>query len=101
MLTDTLVEIQSYVVQVEADGEIVLPEPLLDAFDVKDSGFLTLIRIGDVILLSPKEIKGPLLAEKFAALMQEHGVTLADLLADLPQIREEVYRELYETGSSV
>ncbi len=33
------------------------------------------------------------LANKIADMMEEEGITLADLLEDLPQIREEIYQE--------
>ena len=35
------------------------------------------------------------LIDQMADLFDESGITLAELLADLPRIREEIYRERY------
>lgn len=46
-------------------------------------------------------LKGPELADKFADLMEKKGITLADLLEDLPKIRQEIYHERYGNQSSL
>lgn len=38
------------------------------------------------------------LADQLADLLDESGITLADLLADLPSIREEIYHERYQAN---
>jgi parallel beta-helix repeat protein len=50
--------------------------------------------------VSGKVLRGPELGDKFVALMEEEGITLADLLEDLPKIREEIYREKYKSQNS-
>lgn len=50
-------------------------------------------------MLAPRALKTPELSDRLADMLDESGVTLADLLADLPRIREEIYRERYQTNS--
>ena len=40
------------------------------------------------------------LIDQMADLFDESGITLAELLADLPRIREEIYREHHQTNYS-
>ena len=49
--------------------------------------------------LPPEELLLPELSKQFSAIMDEEGVTLADLLAGLEEERKAIYQELYdETG---
>ena len=50
----------------------------------------------EMIITSSDQLKGPILADQFASLMVEQGLTLADLLEGLPEIREEIYQERYD-----
>ncbi len=38
------------------------------------------------------------LLDQLADMLDDSGLTLADLLADLPRIREEIYHERYQTN---
>jgi AbrB family looped-hinge helix DNA binding protein len=86
---------QKFTVQVRARGQLTIPQTVRQAMSISDGDALTLTQVGDAILLSPTELRGPDLGDRFAALMQQEGVSLADLLEDLPQIREAVYTERY------
>lgn len=54
---------------------------------------LSATQFGDGILLTPQPLRPPALAEQFSAIMDEEGVTLADLLAGLAEEREKLWRE--------
>ena len=45
--------------------------------------------------LLPEELLLPELSRQFSAIMDEEGVTLADLLAGLAEERKAIYQELY------
>lgn len=45
--------------------------------------------------MTQKTVRLPELTDRFAALLDEAGLSLADLLADLPRIRTELYQETY------
>lgn len=86
--------------QVRQGGQLIIPQKVRDDLSIEDGDILTLVQIGDAILLSPKMLRGPELGDRFVVLMEEEGITLADLLEDLPKIREEMYREKYKSHTS-
>ena len=100
MLSDALIKSQQFTIRMRSRGQVTIPRKLRDGLSINQGDMLTLVQIGDGFYLSPKPLKGPELADKFAHLMEEKGITLADLLEDLPQIREEIYHERYGDQSS-
>ena len=95
MLENRLIDSQPYTIRTLSRGQITIPQKLRDTFMIKKGTMLNLVQIGDGFYVSPKPLKGAVLADKFSALMEEQGITLADLLEDLPKIREEIYQEKY------
>ena len=51
--------------------------------------------------LMSKEILLPKLSKEFSAIMNEEGVTLADLLTGLTEEREAIYQEWYGENSGL
>ncbi len=100
MLYDTLIGSQQFTVKIRARGQMTIPSKLRDSLSINQGDMLNIVQIGKGFYLSPKPLKGPELADKFADLMEEKGITLADLLEDLPKIREEIYHERYGNQSS-
>ena len=56
---------------------------------------MTLLEVGDVVLLSRKEPELPRLADKMVALMAEEGVSLADLQEGLEEERRSIRLERF------
>jgi hypothetical protein len=54
---------------------------------------LTLLQVGDVVLLTPKQPQVPQLADRIAALMEKEEISLADLLLGLAEERAAIWRE--------
>jgi bifunctional DNA-binding transcriptional regulator/antitoxin component of YhaV-PrlF toxin-antitoxin module len=67
---------------------MTIPQPVRDALEISQGDILNLTQIGDVILLTPRQLRTPALAEQFTKMMEEEGVTLADLLAGLDEERK-------------
>lgn len=95
MLADKFENRWSYTVQVRQRGQMTIPQKVRAALSIEDGDTLTLVQIGDAFVLTPKPLKSPKYATEFSSLMSEKGLSLADLLQDLPQIREEIYNERY------
>jgi AbrB family looped-hinge helix DNA binding protein len=76
-------------------GEITLPQAVRDDLGVSEGDILTLLQMGDVAILAPKH-QVPRLTDKITELMEEEGVTLADLLQGLKEEREAIWRERSE-----
>ena len=84
---------QSYPVRLRNKGQITLPQALRRRFDVADGDFLVFVEIADIVFLSPRPLQVPRLADKLADMMDEAGVTLADLLKGLEEERIAIWKE--------
>ncbi len=93
MLTDTEEYGATYTVRIRDRGQITIPQAVRENLAARSGDMLTLVQVGDVYVLTKKELQIPRLAEQFSAIMEEEGVTLADLLAGLEEEREAIYRE--------
>jgi hypothetical protein len=54
---------------------------------------LTLLQIGDVVLLTPKQPQVPQIADKITAMMEDAGLELGDLLQGLAAERAAIWQE--------
>ncbi len=97
MLTESMDYSQQFTIQVRSQGRVTIPRKLRDALSLEDGDFLTLFQVGNVAVLAVKPSRTYELTNKITHLMDETGVTLAELLEDLPKIREEIFK----TSSSV
>ncbi len=92
---------KSYTVRLRERGQITIPQAVRDqwARGTENPEMLNLVQIGDALFLSPKQALLPELSKQFSAIMDEEGVTLADLLEGLAEEREAIYRERYGDAS--
>lgn len=93
MIANTLS--QPYTAQVRQRGQFTIPQKIRESLNIEEGDSLNVLMVGDAILLTPKAIRTQELAEKIADMLDAEGISLADLLQDLPQIRSEIYRERY------
>jgi AbrB family looped-hinge helix DNA binding protein len=93
MNADTLAETQDFTIQVRQRGQITIPKKVREALSISEGDILTLVQVDEVFLLIPKKLKGAEITDRFTTLMEAQGLTLNDLLEDLPQIRKELYEE--------
>ena len=93
-------EIKLTTVRLRERGQITIPQAVRDkwAEEANNPDVLNLIEIGDAVFLSPKKLLLPELSKQFSALMDEEGVSLAELLEGLAEERKAIYQEKY--GSS-
>ena len=88
-------EERPYSIQVRRRGQITIPRRLRESLAIKAGDTVSVFQVGEALLLTPRPLQTPQLIERMADMLDESGLTLADLLADLPRIREEIYRERY------
>jgi AbrB family looped-hinge helix DNA binding protein len=86
---------QQYTVQVRQRGQLTIPQKIRESLAIEDGDTLNIVMVGEAILLTPKVTRTQGLAERIADLLDEEGISLADLLKGLPRIRTEVYQERY------
>ncbi len=93
-----LYEDRPYSIQVRQRGQVTIPRRLRESLSIEDGDTLTVFQVGDTLLFAPRPLQTPQLIDRLAHMLDESGITLADLLADLPRIREEIFRERYQTN---
>lgn len=85
----------TYAVRLRERGQITLPQPVRDRLAVDTGDTLNLVQVDDILLLSPRQTVIPKLSQEFTALMQEEGVSLAELLQGLDEERKLIWQERY------
>jgi AbrB family looped-hinge helix DNA binding protein len=91
--TEANTEIKTYPVRLRDRGQITVPQAVRDKLAVAEGDMLTLLQIGDTVLLTSRHLQTPHLADRIATLIEQEKVSLADLLAGLAEEREAIQRE--------
>ena len=81
-------ESQTYTIRLRDRGQVTIPRSVREKLSAEEGDLLTLVQIDDLMLLTPQRPQVPALTEKFTAIMEEEGVTLADLLTGLAEERK-------------
>ncbi|KAF0109690.1 MAG: hypothetical protein FD147_2122 [Chloroflexi bacterium] len=77
-------------VQVVRRGIITLPKELRDNNRIEEGDLLTLIDLGDgIVVMSPRRSRFQEISDKLAKEWQESGETLESMLTTLREVREE------------
>jgi bifunctional DNA-binding transcriptional regulator/antitoxin component of YhaV-PrlF toxin-antitoxin module len=86
----------SETVQMRAKGNITIPAELRKKYALEDGDVFTLIDLGDgSFFVVPRVSIVPKLVAELEAMREEAGVTIEELLEDVPKIRRSVYEERY------
>ena len=76
-------------------GTMTLPKDYRDALHLETGATLTVLRIGDGLLLIPEQKRFEELCDSIAGKLERAGVTEAALQATLPEVRDRLAREHY------
>ncbi len=82
-----------YTLRVGEQGQITLPQAVRKSLAIKAGDVLSLVQIEDVLLLSRRDARIPELSLQFSGMMQEAGVSLAELLQGLEEERRLIWEE--------
>ncbi len=86
----------SETVQMRAKGNITIPADLRKKYALEDGDVFTLIDLGDgSFFVVPRVSIVPKLVAELEAMREEAGVSIEELLEDVPKIRRSVYEERY------
>ncbi|MGH7232446.1 MAG: AbrB/MazE/SpoVT family DNA-binding domain-containing protein [Nitrospiraceae bacterium] len=80
-------------VKVWGRGQLTIPASIRKELHLEEDASLTVVKVGDVLLLTPRKLIGDTIAKKAARAMKQVGLKLDDLLADLKKQRERYSRE--------
>ncbi|MBI4602168.1 MAG: AbrB/MazE/SpoVT family DNA-binding domain-containing protein [Planctomycetes bacterium] len=76
-------------------GTMTLPKEYRDALNLGTGAPLTILRVGDGLILMPEQKRFEQLCEAIAARLEDAGVSEAALQATLPEVRERLVRRRY------
>ncbi len=75
------------VTRMREKGQVTIPADIRESLHLSKDSLLSIVRVGDGILLSPKSsVFGPF-ADKVSKAAKEKAITLQSLLKDLKKIR--------------
>ncbi len=81
------------IVKVWGRGQLTIPASIRKELKLDEDTSLTIVKAGDVVLLTPRKLVGDAVAKKASRAMKQAGLKLDDLLADLKKQRERYNRE--------
>jgi AbrB family looped-hinge helix DNA binding protein len=82
-------------VKVRERGQVTIPASIRKELDLGDDATLSVVKVGDVLVLTPRKLIGDAVAKKAARAMKKAGLRLEDLLTDLDKQRDRYNRERY------
>ena len=80
-------------VKIRGRGQLTIPASIRKELHLEEDVSLTVVKVGEVLLLTPKQLIGDAIAKKTARAMKQSDLKLDDLLADLKKQRERYNRE--------
>ena len=82
-------------VKVWGRGQLTIPASLRKELKLGDEATVNLVKVGDVLILTPRKMVGDAVAKKASRAMRRAGLRLEDLLADLDRQRDRYNKERY------
>ena len=75
-------------VKVRGKGQVTIPASIRKELNLKEETPLTLVKVGNVILVTPKTLQIDSLAKKTRKEINKAGLTVDDVMTDLHRQRE-------------
>ena len=82
-------------VKVWGKGQLTIPASIRKELNLKEETPLTLVKVGNVILMTPKVLQVDALAKKARKEMKKAGLTVDDILDDLDLQRDRYNKDRY------
>lgn len=76
-------------------GQLTIPASLRKELRLEEETTLSIVKVGDSLLLTPRKLVGNRLAQAAQKEMKKAGLSLDDLLKDLEKQRARYNRERY------
>ncbi|MFZ3092144.1 MAG: AbrB/MazE/SpoVT family DNA-binding domain-containing protein [Nitrospirota bacterium] len=83
------------VVKMRERGQLTIPYEYRKELGLGKEDVLNIIKIGDVLILVPKQLAGDVVSRKIEGSMKKKGLTLDNLLNNLREQRKKYSRETY------
>lgn len=80
--------VNTYPIKIRQRGQLTIPQPVREQWAAQSGDVITLVQFDEFAILTPSPLKTPELARQFSQIMDEEGVSLADLLEGLAEERK-------------
>ena len=84
---------KTFSLQVQKEGQINIPQDVLNTLQTHEGQTLTLLQIGEFAVIVPRIPKVSALTESFVSLMNVNYVTVDELLEGLQEERQAIWQE--------
>jgi bifunctional DNA-binding transcriptional regulator/antitoxin component of YhaV-PrlF toxin-antitoxin module len=86
--------------QVQKEGQISIPQDVLNTLQTHEGQTLTLLQIGEFVVIVPRIPQVTTLTENFVSLMNASNITVDELLEGLQEERQSIWQEQQQTKIS-
>ena len=84
-------------VRVWGRGQLTIPASIRKELNLKEETPLTLVKVGNVILMTPKVLQVDALAKEARKEIKKAGLTVNDIMADLDRQRDRYNKDRHGT----
>jgi bifunctional DNA-binding transcriptional regulator/antitoxin component of YhaV-PrlF toxin-antitoxin module len=83
------------VVKLRERGQLTIPYEYRKELGLGKEDMLNVLKIGDVLVLVPRQLAGDVISKKIESAVKKKGLTLENLLKNLKEQRKRYSRETY------
>ncbi len=83
------------IVKMRERGQLTIPYEYRKELGLAKEDVLNILKIGDVLILVPRQLAGDVISKKIEGAMKKKGLTLQDLLGNLREQRKRYLKETY------
>lgn len=83
------------VVKLRERGQVTIPYEYRKDLGIGKEDVLNVLKVGDVLILVPRQLAGDALSRKMETTMKKKGLTLDNLLSNLTEQRKRYSKETY------
>jgi AbrB family looped-hinge helix DNA binding protein len=82
-------------VKIRERGQLTIPAEYRKGLGLEEKGLVNIVRVGETLILTRKQLAGDLLSRKMEAEMKKKGLSLQDLLDNLREQRKKYNKEVH------
>ena len=80
---------KTMVTRMREKGQVTIPADIRESLHLEKDSMLSVVKVGDAILLTPKSSVFGAVSPKFSHAAKDKGITLGGLLKNLKKVRQE------------
>jgi bifunctional DNA-binding transcriptional regulator/antitoxin component of YhaV-PrlF toxin-antitoxin module len=87
--------VKPYRAEIKSRGQLTIPKKLRDAGLLEEGQVVSLIPVGDAVIITPKRLPLEEARREIRNLLKASGSSVEELFTGLKEEREEVFKETY------